>query len=151
MPVTYLIPAMAATPAILADADSRILQGRRRTPTHQGRFTPDEVMAHMADWEPIFYARMVQAVADPGSVLQVWDEGERAEQMCYADMDPASCLEAFRRSRAESVAWLHALPDHEWAKSALHPERGTLTVNDMAVTMLGHDVYHIKQLLEVVD
>lgn len=105
----------------------------------------------MADWEPIFYARMVQAVAEPGSVLQVWDEGERAEQMGYAEMDHASCMEAFRRSRGETVAWLEALPEHEWSKSALHPERGTLTVTDMAVTMLGHDVYHIKQLLDVVD
>jgi hypothetical protein len=151
VPVTYLLPALAATPDLVADADGRIPEGARTRPTHEGRFTPNEVLAHLADWEPIFYARMVQAVAEPGSVLQVWDEGERAEQMGYAEMDPSSCLEAYRRSRAETVAWLHALPDHEWAKSALHPERGTLTVADLAVTMLGHDVYHVKQLLEVAD
>src|SRR6185312_4556639 len=56
--------------------------------TDPERFSFREVIAHLADWEPITLGRMRQANERPGSTLEVWDEVQRAIDMDYASLDP---------------------------------------------------------------
>ncbi len=147
----YLTNVLDVGPRVTARLCRRLATDQWDTPTGPGRFSPREVLAHLADWEPIFLARMRQAVEEPGSVIEPYDEGQRAIDNDYAGQDPDSNLAAFGRSRGETLAWLKGLEPAQMESHVAHPERGSMTVADMANMLLGHDLYHLDQLSEVVE
>lgn len=142
----YLVDGLARSQKLVGAALLRIPVYDLARPTGPGRFTPVEVLAHLADWEPIFAARMVAAVESPGTLVEVYDEGERADALGYADADPVECLGAWAQARAETVAFLRKLDPEGWEACIVHPERGQLSVLAQAATLLGHDIYHLEQL-----
>lgn len=144
----YLFIGLRVGPRALADLVRRIPQDKWDTPTHEGRFTPREVIAHMADWEPIFQQRIQQTLDQPGSTVVGIDEIARAEEMKYQDWDMEKSIEKFATEREKTVNMLQALTKDQFAISGVHNEKGVLTVDDHANMLLGHDLYHIEQLLD---
>jgi hypothetical protein len=145
----YLIPSLPTGPAVLEWLIRRIPDENWDTPTHPDRFTPREVIAHLADWEPILLGRMKQTLDQPGSLIVGIDEEKRAIERNYSDLDPLAEIERWKRSRDETILWLKALPPQAWTTVAMHNERGELSLNDQANMLLGHDLYHIQQLMVV--
>jgi hypothetical protein len=111
------------------------------------RFTPREVIAHLADWEPIMLGRMQTALASPGASIEAFDEAQMAVDNVYLNLDPREQLHLFVQRRADTARWLRALPPDVWSQAVLHPERGLQTIEDQANLLLGHDLYHIEQLM----
>jgi len=120
-------------------------------PTHPGRFTPREVIAHLCDWEPISRGRMQTAQRTPGAVVPDLDEGQRAKDQDYASWDPIQTSEEFIRRREETIQWLQSLPEEDWTKTAVHSAKGEMTIYDYANLELGHDMYHLEQLCAAID
>ncbi|MGE0002068.1 MAG: DinB family protein [Fimbriimonadaceae bacterium] len=148
MPVPYLIEALSATPGLMGAALRRLQTERTDCPTHAGRFSPREVVAHLADWEPIFFSRMELAVVKPNSTVPVYDEGDRAIELGYSGWETMASLSTWAAARAQTVAWLSALEPGQWDAEFVHPERGSFTVTRQATMMLAHDIYHLVQLEE---
>lgn len=148
MAVPYLVESLASTPGLLRAAMERLGHGNLDRPTHPGRFSPREVAAHLADWEPIFLARMEQGVAQPGSRVAVYDEGARATELGYSTWDTAASLASWAGARAQTVAWLQSLQEPQWNLEFNHPERGMFSVMRQASMLLAHDIYHLVQLEE---
>jgi hypothetical protein len=144
----YLLEGLRFTPTILrrqmTGLPEKALDERQAE-----RFTPRELIAHLADWEPILRARAETAVSSPGSKIEAYDEGDLAVANSYATSDWRERLEVFQREREETVRFYGALSPVEMSAFVLHPERGRLTTYDLAVMMLGHDVYHVEQLSEL--
>jgi hypothetical protein len=147
----YLFPGLEAGPKAVRRLIRAVATSEMDRPTHPGRFTPREVVCHLADWEPISRGRMQTAAVSPGSTVLGIDEVERAREMGYSDWDPYEQAEEFIRRRTETVAFLKALPEEDWSKTAVHSERGAMTVYDYANMELGHDLYHLVQLAEVLE
>lgn len=143
---TYLFPALRMTPGLIKKAFDQIPESEWDTPTAPDRFTPREVLAHLADWEPILLLRLKLCVEHPGSEITPWDEGQMAIDHGYASWSPAESIAKYEAARAETLAWLGAREPSDWGKSANHPERGVQTVADIANSLACHDVYHIEQL-----
>ncbi len=120
-------------------------------PTHDDRFTPREVVAHLADWEPILLERMKQTKSQPGSTIIPYDEAAMAIERNYAGKDWQTEADRYIALREETKKWLQTLSTEDWSLSANHPERGTMTLYDQANLLLGHDLYHIQQLAEVLE
>jgi uncharacterized damage-inducible protein DinB len=144
--IAYSIQGLAFAPTILERMFSRIPEARLDERESADRFTPREVIAHLADWEPIFLSRMQTAIDSPGSTVMVFDEGELAREHRYAEQMPMECLARFRRDRLETVAWLLGLAPEDFRKQVVHPERGPMTVDDLATYVFAHDAYHFEQL-----
>ena len=121
------------------------------TPTHPGRFTPREVIAHLADWEPISRGRMQTAQQTPGATVPDLDEGQIAIEKNYRAWDPHETAEEFILRRRETLDFLQSLPEEDWNKIAVHSARGPMTIYDYANLELGHDMYHLEQLCEAVN
>lgn len=115
-------------------------------PTHPGRFSPREVVAHLADWEPRLAARIRSAIESQGVAVDVWDEGELAIENGYAQSDWRSEVERFCEAREETIRMLRSLDAESFQRTFRHPERGLMTIEDQAAFLLGHDLYHIEQL-----
>lgn len=144
----YLFPSLDKGPVVIERLLGLIAPEKMDRPTHPGRFTPREVVAHLADWEPILLGRMRAAVQDSGSAIEGIDEGERALEMDYASLDWGAEARTYAERRNETISWLRNLSEGDWDKFVVHSERGKQTVYDQANLLLGHDLYHIEQLLD---
>jgi hypothetical protein len=145
----YVMSALEFGPIVMERVIGQLDPTVLDQPTSSDRFTPREVIAHLADWEPILHGRIKQTVDRPGSTLVAYDEGERAVQQNYAAADPAESAKSFIKHRAETVAYLKTLDKADWDKASVHPERGSITVREWASALVGHDMYHIEQLTSV--
>jgi hypothetical protein len=142
----YLYIGMEATPRALERLMRAIPEARWDEEALAGRFTPREVIAHLAEWEPIMRDRVRSAVDEPGSTVRAFDEGRLALEGRYSESEPFERLTAFSEERRETLAYLKSLGGSVLQRSAIHPERGIQTAEDFANTFLGHDLYHLEQL-----
>lgn len=113
------------------------------------RFTPREVVAHLADWEPILRTRITDALTGKRPMIQPFDEGEMAVLHGYSKKEVQESLEIWANERAKSLELLQGLKDEDWDQVYVHPEFGTVRVFEAAAMMLGHDLYHLEQIDEV--
>ncbi len=146
----YLLPVVELSPkvfqSILDEFPPELMDAR----PDANRFTPREVFAHMADWEPILLGRIRTAYNTPGgAAIQAIDEGQMAIDHGYAASEPAEQMRKFAEARKETSQFLRELTAFDWSKSVNHPERGVQTIYDMANLFLGHDLYHIEQLVSI--
>ena len=118
---------------------------QRRDPE---RFTPRQVIAHLADWESVFRERMVGTIQGKPYEIKTFDEGQRAIDNAYHTIDVSQSLERFSSERLKTLSFIELLPAEAWNEMALHPEYGAITVMDQVQNLTAHDVYHIDQLLE---
>jgi len=77
-----------------------------------------------------------------------YDEGQLTIDRNYAATDPRDQARRFADGRQKVVAYLKGLKDDEWERVFYHSERGRQTVYDQAVTILGHDMYHLEQFTQ---
>lgn len=145
----YLFPALKLTPVLLERAVLTVPYRKWDEPTLPGRFSPREVVAHLADWEPIMCGRIEQCVSNPGSKIESYDEGELADSNNYRGSDLFERLQVFQVQRAMTVRMLEGLKPELWSRSALHEQWGPMTVSDFGNFLACHDVYHIEQLSSV--
>ena len=148
---SYLFPSLPSGPLIIHGLIGRIEESKLDLPTHSGRFTPREVVAHLADWEPILLQRMKQTVERPGSTIIGIDEGQMAVDQKYSESNWREQAIRFMELRSETTAWLKQRKPEDFDLAVTHNERGVQTLYDQANALLGHDLYHIEQLFAVLD
>ena len=112
------------------------------------RFTLREIVAHLADWEPIFLGRIERIRDEDMPFLPDVDEGKIAIENDYAHSDPHASFARFRRGRAAMLTALSALPPTAWEREGNRDPIGILTLENLAVLILGHDTYHTRQIAE---
>jgi uncharacterized damage-inducible protein DinB len=144
----YLLHGLAATPVVvdrlLRDAEPADYD-RRPDPE---RFTLREVIAHLADWEPIWLERLQKIRTENQPTLPSYDEGQMAIDHDYAHADVGEQQARFREGRARLLQFLQELSPAEWERSGLHTQWGALSIETLAVLVHGHDGYHLRQIAE---
>jgi hypothetical protein len=142
----YLMGALEGAP----DVFERILAGVTNEEIDRrpdlNRFTIREIMAHLADWEPIYLERMRRIRDENHPVLPDYDEGQIAIDHDYAHKDLAEQLRLYRSGRTEIMAFLKSLSSSDWHRVGNRPEIGDITIEAIAILMPLHDAYHIRQI-----
>jgi uncharacterized damage-inducible protein DinB len=106
-----------------------------------------EVVCHLRDTEEAFGARFEQILAmDADPKLGAASADRWAEERQYLRNDTAEALSAFRTRRQETIALLRVLTAEQWAKAAIHPVRGRMTLDTFLTLMAWHDDNHLDQL-----
>ncbi len=103
-----------------------------------------EIMAHMADCEIAFSWRLRQILGADSPTLASFDQDRWSA--FYAKYDLAAAQATFEALRAWNLRLLSATNADERARTARHPERGTVTFQDTVETIAGHDLHHIRLL-----
>lgn len=111
------------------------------------RFTPREMVAHLADWESIWMDRVHRFVHEDHPFLPSIDEGQIAIDHRYTAQDPLANLERYASRRTELLTLLRGLDEDSWARTGHREYIGDLTLFDLAAIVTGHDGYHLKQTL----
>ena len=125
------------------------MRASRRTAPIPERFTIREVVAHLADWEPLsgFHSlNLTHRLREDRPVLENLDEGEFAIRNRYHETNVAERLVRFAIGRAALVEMLKAISPEDWERVGLR-EWGALSIDGFAAMILGHDGYHMEQVI----
>ena len=108
-----------------------------------------EVLGHLKDFDRIFYDRAVMMRDDEQPNLPAFDHDVLVEEGQYNLQTKDAVYGALRASRMEMIAFFEALTDDQWARTGVHPERGTFSITDAAVQVVLHDVDHTEQITRI--
>ena len=120
------------------------LKDRINTKPAPDKWSPREILTHLADTELTFAFRYRQALADDNHVIQPFDQDRWAKS--YGAYAAEQALALFSTVREWNLALLRTLTPEQLAKKVTHPERGTMTLNTIIETAAGHDLNHLRQL-----
>jgi DinB superfamily len=109
-----------------------------------GKWSPREILVHLADTELTFGFRYRQALADDNHVIQPFDQEKWAKS--YAAYTADQALSLFAAMRNWNLVLLRSLTPEQLARTVTHPERGTMVLMTIIETAAGHDLNHLKQL-----
>lgn len=127
------------------DVFARTTPEQWHAPWAPGKWTRHQVLVHVVQWELIFSTRVRMALAIPDYVVQPMDQDPLLEyEAPFVDVATASA--AFVSVRAMNIALVGGLSPEVRARQITHPERGTIDINDLIVTMAGHPMHHLGQL-----
>ena len=108
------------------------------------KWSPREILTHLADTEISFAFRYRQALADDDHVIQPFDQDRWAKS--YAAYTAEQALAMFATLREWNLVLLRSLTPEQLARKVTHPERGAMTLKTIFETAAGHDLNHLKQL-----
>ena len=108
-----------------------------------------QVIHHLADSEAQSCARIKRLIAEPGSVIQGYDENKWAQNptLGYLVLPVESSLELFKASRAASLEIIKRLVPAQLSNSGTHTESGYYDLKKWFSSYINHPKDHANQLL----
>jgi hypothetical protein len=150
-PYNPLIAELARLPDRLAALiDGRAESGLRRRPSSD-EWSAKEIACHLRDGARIYHDRLFLAATHERPLLPGYDEGALARDRNYQESDTAAILPELRSWREETVDLLTGLPPEHWDHVAIHEEVGPMTVAQLAVHMVEHEVDHLRGIARLLD
>ncbi len=138
---------LAATPAEIGKLIIAIGTEKENTAPVPGKWSPAEIIAHLADCELVFAFRLRQTLAEDAPMIQPFDQDKWAAT--YLGVPAKQALEVFTALRGWNLRLIGlALPEAS-NRPVTHPERGAMTFLTLVETMAGHDLNHLGQLKKI--
>lgn len=109
-----------------------------------GKWSPAEIVSHLADCEIVFAFRLRQTLAEDSPTIQPFDQDKWAAT--YPGIPASEGLEVFAALRNWNLRLISAALPAAASRPVTHPERGTMTFLTIVETMAGHDLNHLAQL-----
>jgi hypothetical protein len=128
--------------AFVRDSPPHVLR-RRPAPD---KWSPVEIIAHLADVEIVMSWRMRSILAHDGVPIQPFDQEEWVRNLNYEATDPAESVELFEATRTANLRLLRRVDPKQLENHGMHPERGRETVAHVIRLVAGHDLNHLRQL-----
>ena len=144
---------LAATPSVLAALCAGWPEDLWRANEGPGTWNPHEVLCHLLhgeddDWIP----RMRQIVENGGR--EPFRPFERGKGFAtYGHEAPARLLAVFAEKRAQCLRALDgwAIDANALGATGVHPEFGTVTLEQLLATWVTHDYAHIVQIARIAE
>lgn len=136
-------------PAVVEQLIRQIDPSLYDQPTHPDRFTPRQVVCHLAIWEGIMQGRLEAAFGGGEPVVPNWDEEADVVENRYDEQDMDAMLTLYREKRSAKFAWLSGLSAEEMQRAYVHQSIGRLTIEDGMNLLIAHDMYHVAQLADL--
>lgn len=113
-----------------------------------GKWSTLEVVAHLADFDPILADRMKRVIAEESPMLVGADENKFAAALAYHDRDLAEELAIIEATRSQLARILRRLPESALARVGQHTERGPRTLQQLLEGAINHIPHHVKFIQE---
>ena len=138
---------LAATPGEVGRLIQAIGAEKASLAPAPGKWSPAEIVAHLADCELVCGCRLRQTLAEDSPVIQPFDQDKWAAT--YPGVQASAALNAFSASRAWNLRLIGGALPRAAKRPVTHPERGTMTFLNLVETMAGHDLNHLTQLKRI--
>ena len=113
-----------------------------------GKWSTLEVIAHLADFDPIYADRMKRVIAEDNPTITGASEQKFAAALQYHERDLNEELTIIEATRSQFARILRKLPDSALLRVGMHNERGPLTLEQMLGLITNHITHHLKFILE---
>ena len=140
-PLQSILGATASQIALLLSA---IGQEKSALAPAPGKWSPAEIVCHLADCELVFAFRLRQTLAEDAPTIQPFDQEKWAAT--YPGIAAGKALEVFTALRTWNLLLFAAALPAAANRPVTHPERGAMTFHTIVETMAGHDLNHLAQL-----
>jgi hypothetical protein len=110
-----------------------------------GKWSPREVVHHLADSEMTSAIRLRRLLAEDGPAIMGYDQDEYARRLHY-DRPVETSLAAFRAARESTAALLDAMSDDDFGREGTHSESGRYTVVRWLEIYARHAHEHAQQI-----
>jgi uncharacterized damage-inducible protein DinB len=113
-----------------------------------GKWSTLEVVAHLADFDPIIADRMKRVIAEDKPSLIGADEQRFAAALHYHERDLQEELSIIEATRSQLARILARLPDAALQRVGIHNERGPRTLEQLLTGASDHISHHLKFILD---
>ncbi len=142
-----LLENLSSMPEILAEAFGGLAADEARIEGADG-FSPVEQCWHLADLERDGYGvRIRRLLTEDEPALLDFDGDRVARERDYKSLSLTEGLAAFRQARAENVAMLRRVSDHEWERRGTQEGVGRIGLCDVPAMMAEHDEAHRREIM----
>jgi hypothetical protein len=136
----------AAAPSRLAKLLKGVSGAKARTRPAPGKWSIQEIVAHIADTELVGGYRIRAILGAPGTPLIGFDQDAWVTALHYDQRDLKRSYEQYRLLREANLALLKSLAPEQWKYSGHHNERGEETIETITKMFAGHDLNHFQQI-----
>lgn len=140
------IGVMAETP----DRVRKLLRGlsekQLRARPAPGKWSIQEIVAHLADGEVILGSRYRFIAAHDRPPLMGYDQDAFVQRLGPLNARAADLADDFAMARAVNLGLLERLPKEAWDRVGLHAERGEESIRSSVAMYAGHDRIHLGQI-----
>jgi hypothetical protein len=140
---------LASTPSALASLLEVIGPEKAAVSPAPGKWSPAEIVCHLADCELAFGFRLRQTLAEDNHAVQPFDQEKWAA--AYPGIAAEQALAAFSAFRGWNLHLIGKALPHAAGRPVTHPERGAMTFLTIVETMAGHDLNHLAQLQKLAE
>ena len=140
------IARIAAIPAALHDAVRGLDAAQLDTPYRDGGWTLRQVVHHVADSHVNAYVRHKLTITEKSPPpIKAYDENEWAK-LADANAPIGSSLLIVQAIHDRWVHCLRSLPEKTFAKTCVHSERGSMTLDDLVALYAWHGGHHVAHI-----
>jgi uncharacterized damage-inducible protein DinB len=146
--MSKLIDDYLAGPALLRKALAGMTREQLTARPIPGKWSTLEVVAHLADFDPILADRMKRIIALEKPTLLGADDSKFASTLAYHERDLEEELKIIELTRQQMARILRRLPAEAFARVGIHSERGELTLERILTLSTNHIPHHVKFIAE---
>lgn len=108
-----------------------------------------EVVCHLRDYEAIFLERARLTIEQENAPLPFPDPDQMALDQRYNEQDLGAAYAEWVKRREAFLAYLEQLDEAAWERTAIHPRRGPMSLQDQLALCAWHDVNHFEQITRI--
>ena len=135
-----------ATPAALERAVAGVDEELLRRPEREGKWSVNEVVAHLADSDLVWGYRLRRVLAEERPQIVGYDQDQWANLLRYRDARLADSLALHAANRAANLRLIRAASPADLQRVGVHTERGEESVAHMLKLYAAHDLVHLRQI-----
>ncbi|MEX2237130.1 MAG: DinB family protein [Dehalococcoidia bacterium] len=146
----FLLKALHEAGNEIASAFYRLDERELGLREREDGWTLRQLCCHLRDAELDYQAQLETVLnGHPRRKIKPVDLDLLVEERCYDAADVESTLYEYSRLRSDNCYTLAGLWAEDWERSAPHPYRGAVSIDDIAHEMNEHDLEHIWQIRRI--
>ncbi|MBM3815331.1 MAG: DUF664 domain-containing protein [Acidimicrobiia bacterium] len=148
MSPAQLIDPYLAGPELLRHAVAGMTEEQLRATPIPGKWSTQQVVCHLADFEPIYADRIKRAIAEDEPTIMSGDPDAFAARLAYDQRNVAEELQLIAVVRKQVGRILATLRPEDFDRRAMHSERGPITIRTMIGDITNHIPHHVRFIEE---
>ena len=134
------------TPEAIAESMKSHSAKLMRTRPYPDKWTPTEIIGHLADAECVFGYRLRMVLWEDEPTLPGFDQDLWIAAQRHNDRETLELVEIFRSLRELNLPLWKGLTENDMRRGGVHGRRGRESLGEMLRITAGHDLLHLDQL-----